>query len=37
MRFNIAMGFFVGHVNPELVDNAVGEKEIAKCKWIGGK
>lgn len=32
VRLNMAMGFFVGHVYPELVDDATGEKEIAKCK-----
>lgn len=32
VRLNIAMGFFVGHVWPELVENPVGEKEIQKCK-----
>jgi hypothetical protein len=37
VRFNIAIGFFVGHVYPELVENEVGEKEIAGCKYIGGK
>jgi hypothetical protein len=37
VRLNIAMGFFVGHVFPELVENSVGEKEIAKCKLIGTK
>lgn len=35
VRLNIAMGFFVGHVFPELVETAVGEKEIKKCKFIG--
>jgi hypothetical protein len=34
VRLNMAMGFFVGHVWPELVENAVGEKEIQKCKSI---
>ncbi len=37
VRLNLAMGFFVGHVFPELVENAVGEKEIAGCSYIGGK
>lgn len=31
------MGFFVGHVFPELVENSVGEKEVAKCKLIETK
>ena len=33
IRFNISMGFFVGHVYGELVDNDVAEKEIKKCKY----
>lgn len=37
VRLNIAMGFFVGHVFPELVENSVGEKEIAKCKLVAPK
>lgn len=37
VRFNIAIGFFVGHVYPELVENNVGEQEISNCKYIGGK
>jgi len=31
----IAMGFFVGHVFPEFVENSVGEKEIAEYKLVG--
>lgn len=34
VRLNISMGFFVGHVYPELVDNAVGEKEIRGCRLL---
>ena len=37
VRLNIAMGFFVGHVYPELVENAIGEKEIQNCSYTGGK
>lgn len=37
VRLNMAMGFFVGHVYPELVENSVGEKEIAKCKFVAPK
>lgn len=37
VRLNLGMGFFVGHVWPELVENAVGEKEIAKCKSLDAK
>jgi outer membrane murein-binding lipoprotein Lpp len=29
VRLNISIGFFVGRIIPELVDNATGEKEIA--------
>ena len=35
VRFNISMGFFVGHVYPELVDLDVGTKEIQNCRYIG--
>ena len=31
VRLNIGMGFFVGHVYPELVEPAVGEREIMNC------
>jgi hypothetical protein len=27
------MGFFVGHVWPELIDNPVAEKEIQNCHY----
>jgi hypothetical protein len=35
VRFNIGMGFFVGHVWPELVENPEAEKEIQHCHFIG--
>lgn len=35
VRLNMAMGFFVGHIYPELVDEATGEKEIKKCNYTG--
>ncbi len=35
VRLNIAMGFMVGHVYPELVDDATGAKEIQECKFTG--
>lgn len=35
VRLNISMGFFVGHVYPELVENTVGAKEIQACKYMG--
>ena len=34
VRLNISMGFFVGHVYPELVEPAVGEKEIQDCSYV---
>lgn len=35
VRLKVGMGFFVGHVAPELVDNATGEKEITRCRYTG--
>ena len=35
VRFSVSFGFFVGHVYGELVDDAVGLKEIKDCKYIG--
>jgi len=35
VRLNISIGFFVGHVYPELVENEVGEKEIQQCNYTG--
>jgi hypothetical protein len=37
VRLNISMGFFAGHVYPELVESSVGEKEIQDCGYIGEK
>lgn len=37
VRLNISMGFFVGHVYPELVDNETGKEEIQDCRYIGHK
>lgn len=34
VRLNIAMGLFVGHVTPELVEPRIGEVEVAKCRLI---
>lgn len=33
VRLNISMGFFVGHVYPELIDPQTGEKEIQECSY----
>ena len=35
VRLKVGMGFFIGHVAPELVDNAIGEQEIKKCRYTG--
>jgi hypothetical protein len=35
VRLNISMGFFVGHVYPELVDTETGAKEIQDCRYTG--
>jgi hypothetical protein len=34
VKLNISMGFFVGHVYPELVEEAVGQKEIQECSYV---
>ena len=35
VRLNVSIGFFVGHIYPELVDNEVGEKELQECRFAG--
>ena len=37
VKLSISMGFAVGHVYPQLVEDAVGQKEVAECKYIGSK
>jgi hypothetical protein len=37
VRLNVSMGFFVGHVYPELIDSTIGAQEIAGCKSGGAK
>lgn len=37
VRLNVSLGFFVGHVYPELVEHQVAEKEIQNCRYIGQK
>lgn len=37
VRLGISMGFMVGHVYPELVDDAVGASEIKDCHYVGDK
>ncbi len=34
VRLNVSMGFFVGHVYPELVEDAIGKKEIQECSYV---
>jgi hypothetical protein len=35
IRFNVSIGFFVGHVYGELVDEAEGKQQIIDCKYTG--
>jgi len=35
VRLNISMGFFVGHVYGELVDEAKGQAEIVDMRYVG--
>ena len=35
VRLNTSLGFFVGHVYPELVESQVAEKEIQDCRYVG--
>lgn len=37
VRLNISIGFLVGHVYPELVENEIGLKEIEECRYTGQK
>ena len=37
VRLNISMGFFIGHVYPELIENTVGESEISDCHYTGSR
>ena len=37
VRLDISMGFFVGHVYPILVEDAIGKSEIANCSYTGFK
>ena len=37
VRLNIGIGFFVGHVYPELVNNETGMEEIQACSYTGGQ
>lgn len=35
VRLGISIGFFVGHVYPELVETSVGEEEIKELSYTG--
>jgi uncharacterized protein DUF2846 len=35
VRLNISIGFFLGHVYPELVESEIAENEIQDCHYIG--
>lgn len=35
VRLNVSMGFFAGHVYPELVDSETSEAEIKDCHFTG--
>lgn len=35
VKLSISMGFAVGHVYPELVEDAAGQKDVAECKYTG--
>ena len=37
IRFAVSMGFFVGHIYGELVEESVGLSEIKECNYIGEK
>ena len=37
VRLGISIGFVVGHVYPELVDDAVGSAEIQQCHYVASK
>lgn len=35
VKLNISMGFFVGHVYPELMESGVAQKEMADLRFTG--
>ncbi|HVM81812.1 MAG TPA: DUF2846 domain-containing protein [Stellaceae bacterium] len=37
VRLGISIGFVVGHVYPELVDDTVGSAEIQQCHYVASK
>jgi len=34
VRLNVSMGFFVGHVYPELVEEVIAQKELQECSYV---
>lgn len=36
VRLDPSLGFFVGHISPELVDEQQGRTEIKECHYTGG-
>lgn len=37
VRLGVSMGFFAGHVYPELVEATEGARDLESCSFIGGK
>lgn len=37
VRLSVALGFFVAHVYPELVESSVGQEEIRSCSYTGAQ
>jgi hypothetical protein len=37
VKLSMAIGFFVGHCYPELVEAEQGEKDLQKCSFTGGQ
>jgi hypothetical protein len=35
VRLRISLGVVVGHINPELMDSAIAQKQIQSCKYTG--
>lgn len=35
VKFNVSMGFFAGHVYPDIVEKEIGETEIQQCSYTG--
>lgn len=37
IRLDISMGFFVGHIYPNLIEPEVAKEEITKCSYVENK